>query len=375
MNQPESAEKRVTWAELFFDLVFVFAVIQVSALLHAHPSWGGLGQALVVFIPTYWAWVGTSVHANTHDVDNPLGRIGIFAVGLCGLFMALAIPGAYHDRGVLYGGAYFALRIVLAALVFRSATMVFRNRQVLVNSFSIGMFVTGPLLLVGGFLPVPARVTLWALAALIDLSVPALARKRLANIRLDSAHLPERFGLFLIIAIGESIVAIGTPAANASRLSVGMVVAVALAFTLACALWWLYFVFAASAMRHSMATAPVQTTILRVVLSYGHLSFIGAIIAVSVGIAEVVAHPEARMGVAIAALLFGGCGLYLATFGYTRWSMFGTVSTTRLGGAAVVLVLLPLAPRLPALIALGALAVTVVLVNLVEYLRVRTQAA
>jgi low temperature requirement protein LtrA len=84
-SEPTTNEKRVTWAELFFDLVFVFAVTQVSALLHDQHDWAGLGRALVVFVPIWWAWVGTSIHANTHDVDNPLDRIGIFAVALCSL--------------------------------------------------------------------------------------------------------------------------------------------------------------------------------------------------------------------------------------------------------------------------------------------------
>src|SRR5215211_7957715 len=88
-------EKRVTWGELFFDLVFVFAVTQVSALLHQDHTWAGVGRALVVFVPIWWAWVGTSIHANTHDVDNPTDRIGIFTVALGGLFMALALTDPY----------------------------------------------------------------------------------------------------------------------------------------------------------------------------------------------------------------------------------------------------------------------------------------
>src|SRR5687767_4448351 len=93
--EPKAEEKRVTWAELFFDLVFVFAVTQISHLLHDHHDWAGVGRAVVVFVPLWWAWVGTSIHANTHDVDNPIDRIGIFAVGLCSLFMALALTDPY----------------------------------------------------------------------------------------------------------------------------------------------------------------------------------------------------------------------------------------------------------------------------------------
>jgi low temperature requirement protein LtrA len=119
MRVPEESEKRVTWAELFFDLVFVFAVTQVSALLHHDPSWAGAGRALIVFVPVWWAWVGTTVHANRHDVDNPRDILGIFALGLGSLGLALAVPQAYAERGWLFGAAYLFLRLVLGVLVFR----------------------------------------------------------------------------------------------------------------------------------------------------------------------------------------------------------------------------------------------------------------
>jgi low temperature requirement protein LtrA len=364
----QSPEKRVTWAELFFDLVFVFAVTEVSALLHEDHTWPGVARALVVFIPVYWAWVGTSVHANTHDVDNPIDRLGIFAVGLCSLIMSLAMPLAYGERGVLFGAAYLALRVFLAALVFRGWRLT-------LNPFSVALFVTGPLLFVGGFLAPEIRVYVWALAALVDLGGPALLRRRLTRMTFESHHLPERFGLFLIIALGESIVAIGVPAAATEHLTAGVVGAVSLAFVLACGLWWAYFVYAASAIEHALATARVATDIVRQVLAYGHLALIGAIIGVAVGAAEVVHHPDHHLDWAVTGLLYGGTALYLATFGYTRWRMFGTLSATRLGAAAVVLVLMPLAPLLPGLVALAVLAAVLVALNVVEHVRVKQAAA
>jgi low temperature requirement protein LtrA len=356
--------KRVTWAELFFDLVFVFAVTEVSALLHHDHSWAGTGRALVIFVPIYWAWVGTSVLADTRDVDNPVDRLGIFTIGLCSLFMALAAPGVYESRGLLFGASYFAARILLAVLVFR-------NRGLVLSPVSVALFVSGPLLLLGGFLHGPARVTVWAIAAFSDLATPALTRRWLLRVRFHPEHLPERFGLLLIIALGESIVAIGGPAAAGHDLAAAVVVAVAAAFVLACALWWVYFAFAADAVRHALETSQVRADVVRRVLSYGHLSFIAAIIAVAVGMAEAVAHPGERLHGGVAGLLFGGCALYFATFGYTRWQMFRKWSTTRLGAAGVVLVLLPFAHLATALGGLCALAVVAVGLNVVEHFVVR----
>jgi low temperature requirement protein LtrA len=363
----EVAEKRVTWAELFFDLIFVFAVTQVSALLHGDHTPAGVIRTLVVFVPLYWTWVGISIHANTHDVDEPLERAGMFAVGLCSLFMGLAVPGAYGGRGVLFGASYWILRCILAPMVYRSAV---RGARIVPTPFLVSVLVTGPLLLIGGLLPGTERVALWAVAAVLDLATPAIFRSRMMNTRFDPGHLPERFGLFVLIALGESIVAIGAPAA-AEPLGTMVVLAVAAAFVLACGLWWVYFHFASDAVRHAMATASVQIDILRRVLSYGHLAFISAIIAVAVGLAEVVTHPDRRLDGGVAGLLFGGCALYLATFGYTRWQMFRKVSATRLAGAAAVLVALPLGLVVPGLAALGLLAVVVIALNGTELLIVR----
>jgi len=316
-----------------------------------------------VFVPIYWGWVGTSIHANVSDVDTHGERLVIFAVGLFSLFMTLAVTDAFGGRGLLFGGGYMSLRVILAAAVFRGWRMS-------PNAFSVGLLVTGPLLVAGGLADGGLRVALWAVAALIDLAVPTVLRRRLMKVRFQASHLPERFGLFVIVALGESIVAVGAPVAAASNLEPQAVAAVGLAFVFACALWWLYFVYAASAVRHALETASVQTDIVREVLSYGHLGLIAAIIALAVGLAEVAAHPSERLAADVAALLFGGTAFYLSTFGYTRYRMFRTWSTTRLSAAVIVLALLVVAPMVSAITALAALTVVVVVLNLEEHRRV-----
>lgn len=364
----EIAEKRVTWAELFFDLVYVFAVTEVSSLLHADHSWAGVLRALVVFVPIYWSWVGTSVLANTQDLSGAASRMGIFAVGLAGLFMALAVPEAYGERGVLFGCGYLAARIVLAVLLFG-------HQRVVVNPIGVGLVLSGPLILAGGFAHGTVREAIWAVAAAIDLSSPTVLRARLRHMHFDPSHLAERFGLLLIIAMGESVVAIGGPAASDKHLSAGVLAAVATAFVFACALWWVYFHFAADAMRYAMTTAQVQTHIARHVMSYGHLLLVGSVISIAVGMREAVIRPGHDLGWGVTGLLLGGCAIYLATYGYTRWAMFRLVSTTRLAASAVVLVLLPVAPHLPALGALMLVAVVLITLNVVEHIRVRRASA
>lgn len=360
----EEAEKRVSWAELFFDLVYVFAITEVSALLHAHHSWGGVLRALIVLVPIYWSWVGMSIIANTQDLSGPVSRMQMFAVALAGMFMALAVPDAYGDRGVLFGCGYLAARIVLAV-------MLFRGTRFTLNPVAVGLLVSGPLIFAGGFLHGTAREAMWAAGAVIDLSSPTLLRARLRLMRFDAGHLAERFGLLLIIAIGESVVAIGAPAASGRHLSAGVLAAVAVAFVLACGLWWVYFHFAADAMRYSLTTAQVQTHVARHVMSYGHLALVGSVISVAVGMREVIAHPADRLDWGVAGLLIAGCALYLATYGYTRWAMFHLISSTRLTASAAMLLLLPAATHVPGLVTLMLAAAVLVVLNVVEYVRVQ----
>jgi low temperature requirement protein LtrA len=352
-------DKRVSWVELFFDLVFVVAVTQVTGLLHADHSWSGAAQALIVFIPIYWAWVGMTMHANLHDVDQTGTRLGVFTVGLCGLFMAMALPDAYGSRGLLFGASYWAARLVLYALMRPS------YRSVGFNPFTAAAFVTGPLLTLGGLTHGTTRIVLWALAASVDLFVPFLARRRMTHIAYDPSHLPERFGLFLLIALGESVAEIGVVAGR-HPVTPARLAAVAVAFALACALWWVYFVFAADAIRYAVRTAEIAIEVIRPVLPYGHLAFIGGIIAIAAATGEVIVHPLAHLHTDVAALLFGGTALYLATFGYTRWRMFHTLSTARLSAAVLCLALLPLAGLAPALVAMATLAAVLVALNVWE---------
>ncbi|MFJ3792056.1 low temperature requirement protein A [Kitasatospora sp. NPDC090091] len=355
-------EKRVTWAELYFDLVFVFAITQVSGLLHHHHDVAGVARALVVFVPVYWCWVGTTVQANIRDVDTPKGRIGILAVGLAGLFMALAVPAAYEGRGLLLGAGYWAARVVLLLVLIRIPG-VWRG------PYGVGVLVSGPLLLAGGLLPEGPRTALWALAAACDLSAPLIFRSRLARVAYHPSHMPERFALFLLVALGESIVGIGATAAKA-HLDAVELAAVAAAFTISCGLWWQYFVYAADAMRHAVTVADSRRDMIRRIFQYGHLALVAAVIAVAVGFGETVADPRQSLGAGSVALLYGGCGVYLLTFGYTRWMMFRAMSTTRIVAAAVVLALVPVMVRLPAIVVLAVLAVVLVALNVVEHVRV-----
>lgn len=357
-------EKKVSWVELYFDLVIVFAVTQVAAKLHHDISWSGVLKALILFIPIYWAWVGTSIHSNMNDVDTPVERLAIFTIALGGMLMALAVPEALHDRGTLYAASYLGIRIVLAMLLPA-------QRRFAPGPYSTALLVTAPMLLIGSFLHGDARLWVWGLAGLLDLSSPRIFRKRLIALKVDPAHLPERYGLFVIIALGESIVAVGLEAASYEHLSDEAILALAASFIVTSGLWWTYFAFGASAIDHAIHIAQTRVDMIRLVLTYAHVSFIGSIIAVAVGLTDAVAHPGEHLHMGPVALLYGGTGLFLATFGYTRYTMFKQHSWTRLPAAAVCFALLPLGTHVPTEWAVAILAVVVIALNSVEHIRVK----
>ena len=358
----------MSWAELFFDLVFVVAVTRVSALLAVDHDALGLLEALVAFVPIYWLWVGTAIQTNQQDLTRPGLRLRVFLVALAAVFMGLSLEEAYGRLGLLFALSYWFGRCVLGLPLLIAAL---RGRAALLTPYTVSMAVTGPLLVIGALTEERARLAIWSVAALVDLASPTLLRGRLRRMHYDAGHLAERFGLFVLIALGETVVAVGL-SADPRTLDWAQGFAVAASFAVCTGLWWVYFQFAADAVRHALATAEVQLDITRMVLSYGHLSFIAAIILVSVGLHDAIAHPTEPTGWTATWLLYGGCALYLATFGFTRWAMFHLVSTTRLTAAAAVVVLAPLAQALDAVVALVLLALVLALLNVVEYVRVST---
>lgn len=356
----EAPHQKVTWAELFYDLVLVFAVTQVAIYAATELSGSNLLRALVLLVPFWWGWVGTALLTNNRDdVDGPRTRLRLFGMAGCILVMAIAAPQAYGDSGFLFAAAYAVLRVQLLL------SIGWRHVLGVLTPYSTAVYVASPLLLLGAATDGDARVALWALAAVSELASPMLLRRRLTGVRFEANHLPERFGLFQIIALGETVVAVGAQA-SADSSDIGVVSAAVVAFVLICGLWWTYFAFGASAVEHALRTAQVQAQVVREVLSYGHFALVASIIATAVGCKVVLKHPGDPLAGAELWVLAGGVSGYLATFGYTRWRMFGSPSKTRLPAAGVALGVALAASSAPAVVVLALLAVVVVGLNVTE---------
>lgn len=348
------ADKWVTWEELFFDLAFVFALTQFSHLLHDEHSWAGIGKVLILFITVYWVWGGVVLYTDQQDVGMARGRAVILALGFDSLLLAMTIPEAYGERGLSFVCLALSGRILLGIVTLRSRP---RWRAFVLGPHGV-VLVTAPLLLTGAALEGAARIVLWAVAAVIDVSSPWLARMTVGKIRVQSRHYAHRYGLLIMLVIGESVIQLGAVAVNESLTNIRLT-AIAAAYALVCALWWCYFGYGVRAFRSALERADDQATLRRAILVYGHVPFSLAIIAIADGLGHVVMGPVEPLHGGEAGLLFGGCALFLATFAYTDWRIHRRITWRRVGASVGCLALLPLTALLPALAALGLLTLVV----------------
>ena len=353
-------EQRVAPLELFFDLVFVFAITQVTGFLSDHPTWPGLARGLALLAALWWAWVGYSWLTNNavRAEEATPARLAVLAAMGAMLVASLAVPGAFGEAGVLFGGAYFVVRLLhLALYAFTTGDSPEARRAVI--GFAPG-FLGGPaLLVVAGSLDGTAQGTLWVFALAIDYGAALL--RGVAGFRVHAGHFVERHGLIIIIALGESIVAIGVGAAGI-ELGVGVVLAAILGVVLAAGLWWAYFDYVALAAERRLIRAEghERAALARDSYSYLHLPMVAGIVLVALGIKKTLAHVGDPLGTIPAVALCGGVALYFLGHNAFRLRDVGSVSVPRLVATAVSLALIPVAVRMPALLTLATTATLLV---------------
>jgi low temperature requirement protein LtrA len=336
----EPEERGVSSLELFFDLVFVFAVTQVSHLLLEDVSWRGAGRAMLALLVVWWAWNYTTWVTNERDPGSNAVRLVLLGVMLASLVLAVAIPHAFGDRGLLFAGAYVAIQVGRHAyLTFSSpAGTIERQRAARIL---VWFAAAGALWIAGGLAHGPARVALWLAALAIDYgaplvfySLPGRANFSATAWTVSTAHFAERFQLFVIIALGETIVLTGATTAQLD-LDAPRLAAFALAFCSTAALWWLYFDYVARiAERRLELAGDGRTRLARDGYTYLHGLMVAGVIAAAVGDELVIAHPREVLPTAEVVAVVVGPALYLLSHALFRLRMAGTLSRKRLAGAA-----------------------------------------
>jgi low temperature requirement protein LtrA len=343
LRRDPAAPQRATALELFYDLVFVFAITQVSHLLLDHLTWEGVGQSALVLLVVWWSWNYTTWVTNELNTESVVVRLLLIALMLASLLMAIAIPEAFGDKALLFAASYVAIQVGRHSfLTFVAADRGTIERQRAGNI--LAWFVAaGTLWIAGALADGSARTVLWLAALALDYGAPLATywlpgrpRLRPEVWQVGSEHFAERFQLFIIIALGETIVITGATTAEL-ELTTARVVAFGLAFLATAALWWLYFSLVATIAERRLALAENRTVLARDAYTYLHVVIVAGILLTAVGDELVIAHPTEELPDAEVAAVVCGPALYLLAHVVLRLRMTGTISGRRLAGALACL--------------------------------------
>src|SRR5919112_273260 len=355
----DGGEQRATPLELFFDLVYVFAITQLSHLLLDHLTVEGVLETLFLLLAVWWAWVYTTWVANWFDPDRLPVRL-----------MLVAIPDAFGERGLMFAAAYVTIQVGRTVFAVTALNKSLGRSDPLSRNFQrifFWLLVSGVLWIIGGLLEGEARYVLWALALAVEyispvvgFYTPGLGRSTTETwSTVEGGHAAERCQLFVILALGESILVTGTTFGEIET-SVVTVAAFVVAFLGSVALWWIYFARAAEAAREVFASSEDPGRIARSAYTYFHLPMIAGIIAVAAADEFIVGHPGDRGTTASVVLTIGGTALFVAGQAFFKWAVFGLLPWSRAVAIAALAGLMPVGFALPTLALSSAAALIVV---------------
>ena len=316
---PKASQRRVTWLELFFDVIFVAAVAQIGIPLSQDYSLPGLARYVFMFVLIWWAWLGHTTYCTRFQADDAIERLLTFLQ-----FFAVAIMAANAKAGLGsedsagFGAAYAVMRGVLVVQYVRARHIASARR--LATYFASGFGIAATLWLAAALVPMPYRFALWGLALLIDFATPWLAAKHAHHVPADAAHFPERFGLFTLILLGESVAAVMH---GIEQQSTWYPSAVAAAFTslgILCAFWWGYFEFTKAAEERHIRTPREQSML--TLWMYSHPFFYLAIATLGIGLEHVITRGNPvglhREELALVLGSFAGACISLTLIGKSR---------------------------------------------------------
>jgi low temperature requirement protein LtrA len=363
-EQHAEREQRVTPLELFFDLVFVFGFTQVTTVLSDDSTRRGLGHGLLILAALWWAWAAYAWLTNTIDPDR--GAVwGAMLIAMAAMFVAaLAVPDAFGRHGVVFGVAFLIVNVMYLALYSLGARS---DRELLA-----AILRTAPMALVGAALIVAAgfvhgslRPILWLAALAVGLFGPLLGGIR--GWRVQPAHFVERHGLIVLIAIGESLIAIGLGARD-TRLGAGVIVAAVLGLAVATSFWLAYFDFFQIRGEQLLndRSGVERIALARDVYTYLHLPMVAGIVLFAFAMKATLAHVGEVLDTIPALCLCCGPALYLFAYVVLRLRVTRVLGGGRLVAAVACALLVPVALAAPALVALALVALVWVALHAYE---------
>jgi low temperature requirement protein LtrA len=367
----DPAERRTSAVELLWDLVFVFAVTRVTTLLGSDLSWLGFGRSLLVLALVWWAWSAFVWATNAQDPEVLLFRVLLFLAMILIFVAGLALPQAFGRDSLLFAVSYALVRLLHLAL-YADASRRGNASLSAIAGFAVTVAIGMGLLVAGAFAAGWIRAVLWIVAAAIDYAGPAwLTRERLRGLQeVAVAHFAERYGLFVIIALGESIVSVGVGAAE-HTLRAELLTAVTLALLLTIGLWWVYFDRAAALAEERLRGSGDPVLAAADAYSYLHLPLVAGIIVFAVGAKQAVEHASSPLSTGARLALCGGVAVYLVGHAAFRLRLTGLLDVGRLVAGAACLVVFAVAGSWSAVAAAGALTAVLVVLLVAEGVRER----
>ena len=348
---------RVTNVELFFDLVFVFAVTQLSHTLLAHMTLQGILQMSMLLLAVWWVWIYTSWTTNWLDPERLPVRLCMFSLMLAGLLMSASIPEAFAERGLLFAGAYVFMHVGRTIFFLWAVRKEPQNKRRNFQRILVWLMLTGSLWICGGCLEGTSRVTLWTLALGLELIapslyywVPGLGASVIGDWDIDGSHMAERCSLFVIIALGESLLVTGATFAEAPW-NGETIVAFLVGVLGTIAMWWLYFDSGAERAHHRIQAAADPGRQARLAYTYLHVLIVGGVIVCAVADEIALAHPGHASDAGIAAIL-GGPAMYLFANALFKWVTNDrrTPPLSHMAGIVLLAIVAPFAHSFSALV-------------------------
>ena len=366
LRHRDGGHARVGFVELFFDLVFVFAITQLSHTLLEHLTWSGVLQAAILLGALWWAWIDTSWITNWLDPERPLVRLMLFLLMGAGLVMSTSLPQAFGDKGLVFACAFVSIQVgrgLFTLWAVRTDKALRLNFQ----RICIWAVAGGILWIAGGLTDGETRLALWLVAVMGEFAAPAfyfwvpgLGRSHTADWAVEGGHMAERVGLFIIICLGESVLVTGATFAGLEW-TPPVVAAFATAFVGTLAMWWIWFSKAHDAASDVIAHSSDTGRVARRAYTYAPILVVAGIVITAVGDELSLSHPNGPVDFATAGIVIGGPLLFLIGAQAFKLAAFGMWSPSRLTGIAA---LAALSFALPLLTPLGlAMAATAVLVG------------
>lgn len=350
--QPHTGAQRVTNIELFFDLVYVFAVTQLSHHLLADPTVGGALQTLLLLAMVWWAWIYTTWATNWLDADRLPVRLMLVVLMLISLVFSVALPEAFGSRGLIVAGGYVVMQLGRSAFIAAAG----QGLERIFIRIVVWCAVSGCIWVAGGLLSGDARVAAWIVAMGIDLVggiagfyTPGMGRTTSREWTIEGGHFAERCQGFIIIALGESIVVIGSTLAGVHHIGLSDALAFLAAFAGSVALWWVYFDRSAEDGARIIAKSNDPGRLALFAYHLIHPVIVAGIIVAAAADARVLLRPWAVGGAVTSLMVVGGAALFLAGHALYKFPIWRVVSWPRVGAIAVLCLLLLVAAHLPAL--------------------------